>query len=361
MTDIINNNGSITENKSNELVFVQNAGLVNNTVARIAGGKRIFAVTDENVSRFHPQILPSNNVFVLPAGEDGKTLATAENICRAMLAAGMTRNAVVAAYGGGVIGDVAGFAAAIYMRGVDFINVPTTLLSQVDSAIGGKTGVNLDGYKNMIGAFKMPQSIVVCPELLATLPPREWRCGMGELVKTAFLDENLYTFVCENIDKLLARDAFAVEKAITNAAKFKKRITDEDPTEKGLRAILNLGHTVGHALEKCDNHKLSHGEYVLLGMKIEFAMLSGYAPYNNFLRSADSLLSKAGIPVLPCVTPEDVTAAAKTDKKNGGGKIAVIGLTAAGKAYVSDFTAAQFCRLYSSAVNEAVKKRRTYA
>ena len=347
---------SATERTDNELVFVRSAQDAKKAVTRAAGGKQLFAVTDENVARLYPELLPENNVYVIDAGEESKTLAVAQKICRAMLESGMTRNAVVAAFGGGVTGDIAGFVSSVYMRGVEFCNVPTTLLAQVDSAIGGKTAVNLDGYKNMIGSFKMPSRIIICPELLSTLPSREWRSGLGELVKTAFLCEELYGFVKENIAELVNRVPLAAEKAVEKAARFKKKITDEDFTEKGTRKILNLGHTVGHALEKCDGHKYSHGEYVLLGMKIEFEMLSIADTNAEFAAESGKLLGAAGLPALPNISPEEVTAAAKTDKKNSDGKISVIGLAGAGKAFESEFSATEFCSAYSKAVNALINK-----
>lgn len=360
MTDTVRNqNGSITPEPKNELVFVPKAELVRKQVQRLTDGRQLFAVTDENVQKLHPEILPEHNLFVLPAGEDGKTLASVQEICRAMLQTGMTRGCIVAAFGGGVVGDLAGFAASVYMRGVQFVNVPTTLLSQVDSAIGGKTGVNLDNFKNMIGSFHMPTHIVICPELLATLPQREWRCGMGELIKTAALCPELCDFVNGHIHKLVARDPFRVEKAVALAARFKKDITDNDPNEKGRRAILNFGHTVGHALEKCDNHKLSHGEYVLLGMHIELAMARGEFCYHQpFADRIDEWIRAVGLPPLPACSAEEVTAAAKADKKNENGNINVIGLIGAGMASTVPFSAKSFCERYEAATKNFVKGAR---
>ena len=267
-----------------------------------------------------------------------------------MLRAGLTRKSVAVACGGGVVGDITGFAASVYMRGIDFINVPTTLLSQVDSAIGGKTGVNLDGYKNMIGSFKMPSRIVICPEVLASLPEREWRCGMGELVKTAALDEELFLYCVRNGEKIAARDGSKTETAVRMAAAFKKKITDDDPTEQNKRVILNYGHTVGHALEKCDGHRLSHGEYVLIGMRIEREMVrrkTGKAA--PFAAQMDELLRCAGMPELPNVSAEAVTAAAKTDKKNGTGQIAVIDIPQPGVWEIVQFSAEEFAAAYRAA------------
>lgn len=355
MTEIVNNGGSITAAPRNELVFTESAEAVLPRLRKIADGRRIFAVTDENVARLHPEILPAD-AYVLPAGEDAKTLASAENICRAMLKAGVTRKGVAVALGGGVVGDITGFAAAVYMRGIAFINVPTTLLAQVDSAIGGKTGVDLDNYKNMIGAFKMPSHVVICPALLSTLPEREWRCGMGELIKTAALDEELYAYVRKHIAKLVARDAIKTERAVRMAAAFKKRITDDDPTEQGRRAILNFGHTVGHALEMLDEHKLSHGEYVLIGMCIELAMaLRSPMRNEDFVRQMYELLRATDLPALPDFSAEEVAAVARTDKKNSGGKIRVIGVLTAGSPYVCDFTQSEFAAAYAEAVQNVTQ------
>ncbi len=353
MCEIVDKAGSIPAKAVNELVFVPSADLVAKTVRRIADGRQVFAVTDGNVARLHADILPEENVFVLPAGEDSKTFAQAEKICRAMLQAGLTRKSVVVAFGGGVVGDLAGFAASIYMRGIEFVNVPTTLLSQVDSAIGGKTGVNLDGYKNMLGSFKMPSHIVICPELLSTLPSREWRCGMGELLKTAVLDEELYLFVQKNIRALVSRDAIVTAKAVTAAANFKKQVTDEDPTEKGRRMILNLGHTVGHALEKCDNHRLSHGEYVLLGLAVELRMAGTSPECEESLRK---LLKTVELPALPVVDARDVCTAAKSDKKNSDGKITLLGAMGAGKIFVCKCGAAEFTQKYIATVDSLVRE-----
>lgn len=348
MSEVVNCDGIVTEKSANELVFVPRAELVKKTVARLSGGRRVFTVTDENVARLHPELLPERDVCVLKAGEDSKTFSSAENVCRKMLEAGITRGAIVVAVGGGVVGDLAGFVASVYMRGVEFINVPTTLLSQVDSSIGGKTGVNLDGYKNMLGAFKMPTSIVICPEVLSSLPEREWRCGMGELIKTAALEPELYAFVTQNINGLMEREPSAVEKAVKAAASFKKKITDDDPTEKGNRMILNLGHTVGHALEKCDSHKLSHGEYVMLGIELELYMTQN--SNSDFRDSICALLKKAGTPELPRFAAEEVCFAAKSDKKNTDGKITLLGELGAGKVFVSKVTNSEFVERYKAAV-----------
>lgn len=342
------------EEDKQRITFVPHEEDVRATVRRLCGDEKYFTVADEEVKHYYPGIMPENNVFVIErTGERIKTLATVEEICRAMTEAGMTRDCTVVAYGGGVVGDIAGFAASIYMRGVGFKNVPTTLLSQIDSAIGGKTGVNLDGYKNMIGSFHMPSDIIICPELLGTLPDREWRSGMGELIKTALLKESLFDFVGEHIGELMRRSPSAVNEAVKEAALFKADITDADPHEHGGRIMLNLGHTVGHALEKCDCHRLSHGEYVMLGLAVELKMTE-FAP-EPFVE-VKRLLKSAGLPKLPKISVGDITSAAKVDKKNReGGDITVSGLKRIAHPFIKRISPNEFTTAYEKAVDELIK------
>lgn len=335
------------------LSYLNNSGTIKDTLRRYCGGLPYFTVTDKNVARLHPGILPEKDIYVIEPGEQSKTLENVEKICRAMIEAGMTRDCTVVAVGGGVVGDLTGTVASLYMRGLDFINVPTTLLAQVDSGIGGKTGVNLDGYKNMIGSFYKPIDVVICTELLSTLPEREWRCGMGELIKTALLKEKLFDFVSSNIDKLLHRDNAAVTEAVKQASFYKSQITDVDPYERGHRMQLNLGHTVGHALEKCDDHKLSHGEYVMLGLAIELKM-TGCNP--EIFAEVVRILKLAGMPKLAAVSAEDITSAAGVDKKNrSDGKITLSGLKRIAEPFFEKLEPADFTVAYRETVDELIK------
>lgn len=327
----------------NDLSFVQST---EEAKAFLPQENALF-VTDENVFSLYRAFFPQNTL-VLPSGEDQKTLGGLEKICRALVDARVDRHGAVVAVGGGVTGDLAGFAAATYMRGVSFYIVPTTLLSQVDSAIGGKTAVDLGDLKNIVGAFKMPQTIVICPAFLQTLPAREWRCGLGELLKTALLDASIYAYVSENIDSLVRRDPVVTAEAVRLCATFKKGVTDRDPTEKGERKILNLGHTVGHALEACDRHAQSHGEYVLAGLQIEAAMTD--AP--SEARQKIAALSAKVRPLPFDCSAEFVTRAALSDKKNGGGKISVLRLLDAGKTEEVFFTPEEFAARYDKAKSE---------
>ena len=328
----------------NELVFVQTTESVK---AHLPKSNALF-VTDETVYALYTAFFPESTL-VLPSGEGEKTLASLEKIYRALIQHRIDRQGAVVAVGGGVMGDLAGFAAATYMRGVSFYTVPTTLLAQIDSAIGGKTAVDFDNLKNLVGAFKMPRKIVVCPEFLETLPAREWRCGLGELLKTALLSEEIFAFVAKHIQKIAAREAAAVEQAVRLCAAFKKGVTDRDPTEQGERKILNLGHTVGHALEACDGHKESHGEYILTGLVLEAAITDATTEAK---RSIAALL--AAVPPLSFdYGAKEVLHAALSDKKNAGGKISVLRLKSVGKIEEAFFSPEEFAARYEAARRES--------
>lgn len=324
----------------NELVFVQT---IEEIKAHLPVVDALF-VTDENVYALYKAFFPAHTL-VLPSGEGEKNLGSLEKIYRALVDCRIDRQGAVVVVGGGVMGDLAGFAAATYMRGVSLYMVPTTLLSQVDSAIGGKTAVDLGNLKNLVGAFKMPQKIVICPAFLATLPVREWRCGLGELLKTALLDEEIYAFVSKHIQKIAAQESGAVEEAVRLCAAYKKGVTDRDPTEKGERKILNLGHTVGHALEACDGHKESHGEYVLAGLMLEAAITD--APESAKQKIA--ALYQAAQPLSFDYGAQAVVSAALSDKKNAGGKISVLRPAGVGKIEEVFFSPEEFAAKYEAA------------
>ena len=336
-----------------ELMFLQSLSELTSVLNSFSSGKS-FYVIDEKVHGLFPGLIREENSFVMKSGEKDKAFYTVEKICRGMLYCDCGRDTTVIAIGGGVVCDVAGFAAAVYMRGVDFVTVPTTFLSQVDGGIGGKTGVNLCGRKNIIGAFKMPREVFICGEFLSTLSEREWSSGMGELIKTAMLDNALYNFMCGNIDGIMRRDVLTVREAVRLAATFKKAITDSDPEEKGVRACLNLGHTVGHALESCDSYMYSHGEYVLLGLIVETAMLAD----ENSDRAVklSKILEKVSIPFFPNVSAKDVARAALSDKKNRDGMVRVVSACDAKSFSFTEYTADEFEEAYERAVNCLVEK-----
>ena len=279
------------------------------------------------------------DAYAFPAGEENKNLSSVEGLYRALLAAGFDRHDVIFALGGGVVGDMAGFAAATYMRGISFVQLPTTLLAQVDSSIGGKTGIDFIGYKNMIGAFHMPKCIYAVPKTLETLSKKEFASGMGEVIKTALLgDESFFEWLLENIYEIGGRDPETLREMVRRASAIKEHIVSEDPKEMGLRKILNLGHTLGHAIEKYKHFELPHGCCVALGCiaaaKISHAreMLS-----TEELFEIRDVFVAFDLPILlDGIDKEAVLALTKSDKKMQAGQIRFVLLKKIGKAVVSD-------------------------
>ena len=228
--------------------------------------RKVMIVTDEGVPEQYARTLAERcrepHLFTMPQGEGSKSLVTFSAILSAMLQAGFARGDCVAAVGGGVVGDLAAFTASCYMRGVDFYNVPTTLLSQVDSSVGGKTAVNLDGVKNAAGSFYFPKKVLIDPDLLATLDARLLSAGLAEAIKmAASLDETLLKLI-ENSTALTAD----LPEIVARSVRLKKDVVEQDPYETGLRRVLNFGHTVGHAIESAEAGRYCHGECVAMGM-----------------------------------------------------------------------------------------------
>ncbi len=229
-------------------------------------GRRVLIVTDDGVPAAYAKTLAaqcaSPTVVTVPAGEGSKSLAQYEALLTKMLEAGFTRRDCVLAVGGGVAGDLAGFTAATYMRGVDFYNVPTTVLSQVDSSIGGKTAVNLGGIKNVVGSFWQPRGVLIDPDVLATLPPRQTAAGLAEALKMGMTSDAALFSLFEDGDPLSH-----LEEIIERSLRVKAAVVEQDEKESGLRRILNFGHTIGHGVEAADGlGGLLHGECVALGM-----------------------------------------------------------------------------------------------
>ena len=260
--------------------------------------------------------------FVFANGEAQKRLSTLEGVLEQLAAAHFTRSDLVVALGGGVVGDLAGFAAAVYARGIDYVQIPTTLLAAVDSSVGGKTAVDLGDYKNIIGAFHLPEKVLVSTHFLYTLPDREWLCGMGEIIKTAFLDRKVYEILDGSPEKLLERDEAVLEACVHECITYKRELTARDLYESGPRKALNVGHTIGHALETTDKHRRSHGEYVLMGMEIESFVLGDRMDCER-RKEISAFVAETGVDY-PDFNPEEVAAACMKDKKNGGGAISVM-------------------------------------
>ena len=238
---------------------------------------KIFIVTSPRIWRLWKKHLStvlessgkSVQVLTVPPGEKYKNLSTISRLAEQLAAARAARDSLLIAFGGGVIGDVTGFLAATFMRGIDYIQVPTTLLAQVDSSVGGKTGVNLRAGKNLIGSFYPPSAVIVDPHLLQTLPPRELRAGLYESIKAGILgDKQLFAMLERHGDLILARDSALLVKIISASIRVKAKIVVEDERERGARMMLNLGHTLGHAIEAATQYKqLLHGEAVAWGIR----------------------------------------------------------------------------------------------
>lgn len=275
-------------------------------------------VTDENVAKHHLekiQKLFNAKSVIVPAGEEHKNLETVSRLWDAFLENGLDRKSTVIALGGGVIGDMAGFAASTYMRGVDWIAIPTTLLSMVDASLGGKTGFDLPQGKNLIGSFHPPKLVIADPSLLTTLPERELRSGMAEVVKHGIIsDPDLFAMCQRGMDWVKAN----LEEVVKRAMAVKIKVIEEDPYEKGFRAALNLGHTVGHAVELVSKFELRHGEAISIGMAAEarYAARVGLAG-SGVVEAIESTLSSLGLPIhIPADMPrEEIIRAMRVDKK----------------------------------------------
>ncbi len=297
------------------------------------------------------QVLDSSGIrhdqIVLDDGEQFKTMASIESIIDLLLQNHHDRRTTIIALGGGVIGDIAGFAAAIYQRGVNFIQLPTTLLSQVDSSVGGKTGVNHPLGKNMIGAFYQPQCVLIDIDTLNTLPPRELSAGLAEVVKYGLIhDAGFFAWLEQNIDGLMARDAELLAQAVLVSCQTKARVVELDERESGLRAILNLGHTFGHAIETVMGYgNWLHGEAVAAGMvmALDLSRREGLIDASVGERAV-ALLERAALPVAPPaeISAEQFLEVMAVDKKTIDGRINLVLLRALGDAFVtSDYDPAK--------------------
>jgi len=286
----------------------------------------------------------------LPDGEAYKTLDAAAAVIDALTGAGAARDTTVVALGGGVVGDIAGFAAACYMRGVDFIQVPTTLLAQVDSSVGGKTGVNHPSGKNLIGAFHQPRLVLIDVATLSTLPDRELRAGLAEVIKHgAIADAAFFGWLEQNLDALLARQPDALAHAVRVSCEIKARVVAEDERETGRRAILNFGHTFGHAIERCQGYgEWLHGEAVAAGMVMACGMSGIDAAEADRLRD---LVARAGLPVdPPAVGSSRLRDAMALDKKVLGKQVRFVLLKRLGEAYATaDYPEAMLDKVLQSA------------
>jgi 3-dehydroquinate synthase len=300
-------------------------------VARLGHEGAVFLVSSPRVWRHWGERLEKTFKRVRRATilfddrEAAKNLATVERTCRSLVRAGADRRALLVAVGGGVVGDVAGFVAASYTRGIGLVHIPTTLVAQVDSAIGGKTGVNLPEGKNLVGAFYPAKLVIADPDLLRTLPLREFRSGIYEVIKYGVIgDARLFRFLEQKMEKLLRRDPAALDFVIERCVAQKARVVSSDERESGLREILNFGHTFAHALESVTRYrKYLHGEAVAWGMLAasNLAVASNLFPAQDAGRLTNLIARVGPLPAWPGVSPARLIAAMQADKKTRAGRL----------------------------------------
>jgi 3-dehydroquinate synthase len=301
----------------------------------IVSSPRVWRAVGRSVKRGLRSKDPGH-VILLDDREAAKNLATVESACRGLIRAGADREALIVAVGGGVVGDVAGFVAASYLRGVDLVHVPTTLVGQVDSAIGGKTGVNLRAGKNLVGAFYPPKLVLIDSNLLRTLPEREYRSGLAEVIKyAAIADGKLFAYLECNLDELRRRQGRKLESIIATCAAIKARIVSKDEREAGLREILNFGHTFAHALESATHYKrYRHGEAVAWGMAAAAVLgrEAGITPAEDAGRILALVRRMGPLPAWPDIAAEVLLRAMRSDKKAHGGSLRFVLVPRLGRA-----------------------------
>jgi 3-dehydroquinate synthase len=349
---------------------VAGGGLIGSLARRIerVHGKlprRVFVLTSAPIwglwgEAFQASFAEPPIVLFLPPGEEHKTLKSVEGLLRQMAQAGGDRGSLLIAFGGGIVGDVGGFVASIFMRGVPYVQVPTTFLAQVDSSVGGKTGVNLPEGKNLVGAFHQPLAVYADISLLETLPDRELRAGLMESVKAGIIrDRALVRFMEEHAEEVLGRDPKSLEKVIAASIRMKAGVVNSDERESGLRMILNFGHTVGHALEQATGYKtLLHGEAVGWGMvaALYVARERGTISRAQFERLERLIHLYGPLPAVK-LKASKVVAATSGDKKNVGGVtrfVLPVGIGDAG--VVEDVTAAELEAAVSYVLTQATEQ-----
>lgn len=308
-------------------------------------GRKVCVVSDFNVASLYGKEVmgilegrcKKNVLFSFPAGEEHKTLSTVKDIYTFLINEKFDRKDLLIALGGGVTGDITGFAAATYLRGIDFIQIPTSLIAQADSSIGGKTGVDFDGFKNMVGAFYMPKLVYMNVGVLKTLDDRQFFSGFAEVMKHGLIKDGIfYEWLLENMYEICERDTDTLLEMIERSCKIKKLVVEKDPSEKGERALLNFGHTIGHAIEKAKNFALTHGECVALG-----AVAAAFISWKHELLSKDEyyeirdMFVPFNLPIsVEDIDSQEILKLTKSDKKVEGDFIKFILLKKVGKAII---------------------------
>lgn len=307
--------------------------------------RKVCIITDSHVASIYGDEIMNilkgncrkNVLFSFPAGEESKNLATVKDIYTFLIKESFDRKDLLIALGGGVVGDITGFTAATYLRGVDFVQIPTSLIAQSDSSIGGKTGVDFDGYKNMVGAFYMPKLVYMNVSVLKSLDDRQFFNGFAEVMKHGLIkDAIFYEWLLDHMYEICDRDTDTLLEMVQKSCLIKKLVVEKDPTEKGERALLNFGHTIGHAIEKYKNFSLSHGECVALGA-VAASFISwkhGWLSMEEYYEIRDMFVP-FNLPIsVEDIDPQEILRLTKSDKKMEGDSIKFVLLKKVGKAVI---------------------------
>ncbi|MDR2106421.1 MAG: 3-dehydroquinate synthase [Coriobacteriales bacterium] len=308
----------------------------------VTGAAKAVVITDSQVGPRYLKTVEAGlssagfEVFDLtvPAGEESKSITVATELWDALAMLGVGRDSVVIGLGGGVVGDLSGFVASTYMRGISCVQLPTSLLAMVDSSIGGKTAVNLAGGKNLVGTFKQPVYVAADLETLATLPANEWENGFAEIAKSALIDGGeFYQWLANSAAELVAQDEAAVQQAIVQALTFKARVVASDVTEQGVRECLNYGHTFAHAIEAVSGYRISHGRAVAEGMRFAARLaVEAIGVPEDFVNAQDTLLDTLGLqPVVEPYTADELYERMFSDKKVRNGELRFVFVSAPGE------------------------------
>ena len=329
-----------------DIVFAQDfSGLSEELQDFQIAERKIAIIADTNTASIYGEevkalLLPHCKkviLHVIPAGEENKTLDTVKEIYKVLIEEKYDRKDLLIALGGGVVGDITGYTAATYLRGVDFIQIPTTLLAQSDSSIGGKTGVDFDGYKNMVGAFYMPKLVYMNVGTLKTLDDRQFYAGFAEVMKHGLIKNAVfYEWLLDNMYEIHDRDMTVLEEMVMRSCEIKKLVVEKDPKEQGDRALLNFGHTIGHAIEKAKNFTMLHGECIALG-----AVAAAFISWKHNWLSMDEyyeirdMYVPFNLPIsIDDIDPQEILELTKSDKKMQSGQIRFVLLKKVGKAVI---------------------------
>lgn len=323
-------------------------GSASDFLPRLLPDKRVVVVSDTNIDRHYHSLVNRYEHVLIGLGETSKTLVTADAIYKQFVSLGVDRSTFVLAIGGGIVTDVAGFVASTYMRGLEFGFISTSLLGQVDASVGGKNGVNVEGYKNMVGTFTQPRFVICDVGMLRTLPERELRTGMAEMIKAGIIaDDGLFSMIERTPLAELVKDPDLLREAVYRAIKVKADIVERDEREHGDRRKLNLGHTLAHAIEKSSS-KMNHGEAVAVGL----ALIADAAVRRGLLAEADrericSLLQRTGFDLTPPVAMRVLLKAVSKDKKSEGDMLHVVFPTAIGACEVQPMPIEEFRAMFA--------------